>query len=138
MTFTRRSSPRTSAWLAYLTAGAVAVVVHATMETGTLPQSLLYGIIGASAVAAALVGIRLHRPDQAAPWLAMAFGEALFVAGDLTKAQGKGRSHRFSADDLLDNQAVTRGMPEREAAGRRRIAFRKPSMGRPAFGQEPG
>jgi diguanylate cyclase (GGDEF)-like protein len=83
MTVQHRPSSRVPAWLAYLAVGALAVAVHAAMETGSLPQSFLYDMIGASAVAVALLGVRLHRPDRVAPWVAIALGQALFVAGDL-------------------------------------------------------
>jgi len=83
MTVERRPLAGIPAWLAYLGAGALAVAVHAAMETGSLPQSFLYDIIGTSAVVAALLGVALHRPDRAAPWVAMAIGQGLFVAGDL-------------------------------------------------------
>jgi hypothetical protein len=83
MTVERRPSLRVPSWLAYLAVGALAVAVHAAMETGSLAQSFLYDIIGASAVAVALIGVRLHRPDRVASWVAIALGQALFVAGDL-------------------------------------------------------
>ena len=79
----RRSSPRIPTWVAYLAAGVFALVVHALLETGSLPQSFLYDAIGASAIAMVLLGVRRHRPERVAPWLLMAFGQALFVAGDL-------------------------------------------------------
>src|SRR5262252_7721537 len=68
---------------AYLAVGAALVAVHWLLPTGSLTQSFLYDVIGASAVIAALIGVRLHRPDRALPWLLMAAGQALFVAGDL-------------------------------------------------------
>jgi diguanylate cyclase (GGDEF)-like protein len=79
----RRSIARRSLWLAYLVAGAAAVALHASLETGSLTQSYLYDVIGASAVAAAFVGIWRNRPERALPWLLLARGQALFVAGDL-------------------------------------------------------
>ena len=79
----RRSSPRIPTWVAYLAAGVFALVVHALLETGSLPQSFLYDAIGASAIGMVLLGVRRHRPERVAPWLLMAFGQALFVAGDL-------------------------------------------------------
>lgn len=69
--------------MAYLAAGAMAVVLHASLETGSMTQSLLYDVVGASAVVIALVAIRRWRPDRMLPWLLMAAGQALFVAGDL-------------------------------------------------------
>src|ERR1044072_110337 len=79
----RPTGLRASFWVAYLAIGAVLLVVHATMETGSLAQSLLYDVIGGSAVAVALLGGWWHKPDRPAPWLLMALGQALFVAGDL-------------------------------------------------------
>jgi diguanylate cyclase (GGDEF)-like protein len=78
---TRRSIPL---WMAYLAVGAVFLVVHAALETGSMAQNLTYDVVGASAVAVALVGVRSNRPDRRLPWLLMAFGQALFVMGDLT------------------------------------------------------
>jgi diguanylate cyclase (GGDEF)-like protein len=72
-----------SPWLLYVGAGAILVLVHAALETGSLTQSFLYDAIGASAVVVAVVGVRRNRPDRAAPWLLMALGQALFVAGDI-------------------------------------------------------
>ena len=79
----RRSRSSVPLWLAYLAAGAIAVGVHAALETGSLTQSFLYDAIGASGVLVALLAVRRYRPSPALPWLAMAAGQALFVAGDL-------------------------------------------------------
>src|SRR5215471_2543056 len=68
---------------ACLAVGAALVAAHWLLPTGSLTQSFLYDAIGAAAVVGALVGIRLHRPDRPVPWLLMAAGQALFVAGDL-------------------------------------------------------
>ena len=79
-----RIAARPSPWLAYLAVGALLLVLHASLETGSLPQSFLYDGVGASAIVVALVGVWRNRPDRVAPWLLMAVGQALFVAGDLT------------------------------------------------------
>lgn len=79
----RRSFSKIPLWMAYLAAGAMAVILHASLETGSMTQSLVYDAIGASAVVVALVAIRRWRPDRMLPWLLMAAGQALFVAGDL-------------------------------------------------------
>jgi diguanylate cyclase (GGDEF)-like protein len=79
----RRPSPGVPLWLAFLAAGAGAVVLHSALETGSLAQSFLYDVIGASAVLVALLAIARHRPDRRLPWLLMCLGQALFVAGDL-------------------------------------------------------
>jgi len=80
----RPSLRRIAPWLAYLAAGVLGVVLHSLLETGSLPQSFLYDGIGASAIIVTLVGVWALRPDRPAPWLLMAAGQALFVAGDLT------------------------------------------------------
>jgi hypothetical protein len=55
------------------------------------------------------------------------------------KAQGKGRYHVFTAADVLDDQAAVGRVSDATArAVRRGLSFRKPAVGRAAFGQEPG
>jgi diguanylate cyclase (GGDEF)-like protein len=78
-----RSTDRVPLWLAFLAAGVVGLVIHASLETGSLTQSFVYDAVGASAVAVALIAIQRHAPDRRLPWLLMVFGQALFVAGDL-------------------------------------------------------
>jgi diguanylate cyclase len=80
---TRPSDIRATLWMAYLAVGALSLVAHAALETGSLAQSLLYDAIGASAVAVALIGVSRNRPDRRLPWMLMAAGQGLFVAGDL-------------------------------------------------------
>jgi len=70
-------------WTAYLAAGSAALALHAALPTGSMAQSLTYDAIGASAVVITLIAIRRFRPDRRLPWLLMASGQALFVAGDL-------------------------------------------------------
>ena len=74
---------RAPLWMAYLAIGALVLVVHRSMETGVFAQTTLYDIIGASAVAAAFVGVWRNKPDRKMPWVLMAVGQGLFVAGDL-------------------------------------------------------
>ncbi|HSL75494.1 MAG TPA: GGDEF domain-containing protein [Candidatus Limnocylindrales bacterium] len=83
MDHTQRSTTRIPLWLGFLAAGAVLLGLHVSLETSSLPQRLLYDIVGGSAIVAAVVGVARHRPERVAPWLLMAFGQALFVAGDL-------------------------------------------------------
>jgi diguanylate cyclase (GGDEF)-like protein len=59
------------------------IALHASLETGSQAQNLLYDVVGASAVAAALFGAWRNRPDRRLPWILMAAGQATFVAGDL-------------------------------------------------------
>lgn len=79
----RLKLPRMQLWSAYLALGALALVVHAALETGSLQQSWFYDVVGASAVAMAVVGVVRNAPDRRLPWLLMAAGQALFVAGDI-------------------------------------------------------
>jgi len=83
MPMTRPTDLRPGAWAAYLAVGVLFLLVHASMETGSIAQSFVYDGIGASAVAMAIVGVRHHRPERRLPWLLMALGQASFVAGDL-------------------------------------------------------
>ena len=69
--------------MAYLAIGAALILLHGAIETGSLPQSLLYDAIGASAIVVALIGVWVNRPDRRLPWVLMAVGQGLFVAGDL-------------------------------------------------------
>ena len=69
--------------LAYVIVGGLLIGVHASLEVGSQTQSLFYDVIGASAVVAALVGAWHYRPDRRLPWILMAAGQGLFVAGDL-------------------------------------------------------
>lgn len=71
-----------SAWI-YLAAGLLAVGVYFLLPTGSLAQDLLYDVIGASAVAAIVLGVWIQRPERPVPWLLLAAGQASFVIGDL-------------------------------------------------------
>ena len=83
MTDERRTRPRIELWMAYLAAGLVVLLLHAALESGSMIQSLLYDVVGASAVGVAMIAIRVHRPDRAMPWILMALGQGFFVFGDL-------------------------------------------------------
>jgi diguanylate cyclase (GGDEF)-like protein len=69
--------------MAYLAVGLLLIGVHASLEQGSLTQSLTYDAVGASAVAVALLGAWRNRPDRRLPWVLIAAGQASFVAGDL-------------------------------------------------------
>ena len=83
MHISSRSGLRLAPWLVVLAAGLAAMAVHAALEQGSLAQSFVYDAIGAAAIVVALVGVWRHRPGRATPWILMAVGQALFVAGDL-------------------------------------------------------
>ena len=51
--------------------------------TGPLNAGPVFNLIGASAIVAILVGAWLNRPAPRLPWYLFAFGQALFVTGDI-------------------------------------------------------
>lgn len=79
----RSNLSRPSPAVAYIAAGAVLVWLFLSLEQGSDAQNLTYDIVGGSAVGAALVGAWRYRPDRRLPWILMAAGQGLFVAGDL-------------------------------------------------------
>jgi len=83
LTTERRSLVHVPLWAAYFALGALALVVHQMLESGSLTQSWFYDIVGGSAVVVALIGIAQNKPERRMPWLLMAAGQALFVAGDI-------------------------------------------------------
>jgi diguanylate cyclase len=50
---------------------------------GQFAADFVYSLVGAFAGVAVLVGIRLHRPEHAAPWRLIALGTFLFAGGDV-------------------------------------------------------
>ncbi len=78
-----RSIARIPLWLAYFVIGALLLVVHRVLETGSPAQDWFYDVVGASAVVVAFIGIHVNRPERRLPWWLMAAGQALFVAGDI-------------------------------------------------------
>ncbi|HEY5434494.1 MAG TPA: EAL domain-containing protein [Candidatus Limnocylindrales bacterium] len=74
---------RTSGWAAYGLLGLLGVGAYFLVATQR-QQDLAYDLYGLGAVAAILVGVRVHRPARRAAWLTLALGVALVAAGDLT------------------------------------------------------
>ena len=69
------------AWLAYGAAGLVLLAVG--LPQSGLAHAMFYNLTGLSAVAAILLGVRLHRPPRRGMWYCLAGGLAVFAAGDL-------------------------------------------------------
>ncbi len=69
-------------WLWYLGLGVLAMSVELALPGG-LTRDLLYVALGASAVVATLVGVRMHRPCRPLAWYLMAAGVAAWVLGDV-------------------------------------------------------
>jgi hypothetical protein len=68
-------------WLLYLAVG-LAVAVG-SLRLPDLQHSLVYQLVGLSAVVSILVGVRLHRPARRGIWYGLASGLGVFVAGDV-------------------------------------------------------
>ena len=68
-------------WLVYLVVGLVVAV--AILRLPEPAYSIVYDLVGLSAVAAILAGMRLHRPARPGIWYGLAGGLTLFVAGDV-------------------------------------------------------
>ena len=68
-------------WLLYLVLGLG--VAGASLSLPEPAYSIVYDLVGLSAVAAILVGTRLHRPVRRGIWYGLAGGLGLFVAGDV-------------------------------------------------------
>ncbi|HSD49679.1 MAG TPA: hypothetical protein VLE71_07610, partial [Actinomycetota bacterium] len=69
------------AWLIYLLTGTV--VLAAFLFVPGVRVGPLFNLIAVSAPIAILIGLRWHRPDERLPWFLVAFGQTLFVAGDV-------------------------------------------------------
>ncbi|MBO1752646.1 GGDEF domain-containing protein [Actinotalea sp. BY-33] len=69
-------------WLWYLGLGVLVLVVQLALPVGPA-RELLFVLVGASAVVATLVGIRVYRPRSPLAWYLMAAGMAFWVSGDV-------------------------------------------------------
>ncbi|MCZ4564023.1 bifunctional diguanylate cyclase/phosphodiesterase [Rhodococcus sp. IEGM 1401] len=72
----------TAWWRWYAALGAVGCAAYFVVPTTVWGQSV-FVLVGASAVAATVVGTRMHRPRNRTAWLAIAMGTALWVIGDI-------------------------------------------------------
>ena len=71
------------AWLIAAAIGAAMIGLFYALPAGEVPQSAVYDALGLSMVAAALIGVRIHRPTGWKPWVILAVGQLLFVVGDI-------------------------------------------------------
>ena len=72
----------TAWWRWYAALGALGCAAYFVVPTTVWGQSV-FALVGASAVAATVVGTRMHRPRNRSAWLAIAMGTALWVIGDI-------------------------------------------------------
>jgi hypothetical protein len=92
------------AWLVYLVVMAAASAAY-LFGPGHLNSGPVFNVIGATAVAAILLGSRLNGSGSRAAWRLFALGQALFVAGDVIAYNYRGFFHTDlpfpSAADVL-------------------------------------
>jgi signal transduction histidine kinase len=67
----------------YLALGAALAAVYFALPSGGAAQSTIYAVLGGGAVLGTLWAVRRHRPERALPWILLAFGNGLFVVGDV-------------------------------------------------------
>lgn len=72
----------TAWWRWYAALGAFGCAVYFLVPTIVWAQTV-FVLVGASAVAATVIGTRMHRPANRRAWLAIATGTALWVLGDI-------------------------------------------------------
>lgn len=72
----------TAWWRWYAALGVLGCVAYFVVPSITWAQSV-FVLVGASAVAATVIGTRMHRPRNRAAWLTIALGTALWVVGDI-------------------------------------------------------
>ncbi len=70
------------AWWLFLVAMAPVVGLY-LFGPAVFNQGPVFNAIGLSAVVAIVVGVRINRPSDRRPWYLFAFGQALFVTGDV-------------------------------------------------------
>ena len=71
------------AWLIAVGIGVALIAAFYALPAGEVPQSAVYDALGLTMVAAAILGVRIHRPDGWKPWIILALGQFLFVVGDI-------------------------------------------------------
>ncbi|HZO96165.1 MAG TPA: EAL domain-containing protein [Gaiellaceae bacterium] len=70
-------------WRSYLLLALGGTAVYPLVPDSVWKGDVAFDLWGALAVVAVLVGVRLNRPREPAPWLLLAGGQGLFVAGDV-------------------------------------------------------
>jgi len=70
------------AWRWYLAAGAFGGIAYYFLPP-VAKSGPFFNVLGASSVAAILIGVAVHRPARRGPWYLFAVGQALFILGDV-------------------------------------------------------
>lgn len=86
-------------WAWYLAAALAAVGVSAMLPTYGTAWTAIHLAVNATVIGAFARGIRRHRPDPRAPWLALAAGYAVYLAANAARYLGDPR--KMLADDAL-------------------------------------
>jgi diguanylate cyclase (GGDEF)-like protein/PAS domain S-box-containing protein len=81
-------------WRSFLVAGMALIAVYSWV-TG-IPHQVMYAALGAAAALAVISGIRIHRPARSLPWILLASGLFIRVAGDVI----------WLFDDTLERVAI--------------------------------
>jgi PAS domain S-box-containing protein len=69
-------------WFVYLACGAIGGAAYYFLPA-VRKSGPFFNVLGLSSVVAILVGVRMHRPKRALPWMLFAVGQALFIGGDV-------------------------------------------------------
>ncbi len=77
-----RNTLKRPIWLLYLIAGALGGLAYYFLPA-VAKSGPFFNLLGVSSVIAILVGIRLNRPKNPAPWYLFAVGQAFFIGGDV-------------------------------------------------------
>ncbi|QII03611.1 bifunctional diguanylate cyclase/phosphodiesterase [Rhodococcoides fascians A21d2] len=72
----------TAWWRWYAALGVLGCVAYFAVPSIAAAQSI-FVLVGASAVAATVIGTRMHRPTNRTAWLTIALGTGLWVVGDI-------------------------------------------------------
>jgi signal transduction histidine kinase len=71
------------AWRIFVAVAALGLVGYVVLPMGDLVSSLYYDAFALAAVGAIGAGVALHRPRVGRPWLLIAAGQLLWIAGDV-------------------------------------------------------
>src|SRR5713101_4243587 len=106
------------AWWLFLVAMAPLVGLY-LFGPAVLNQGPVFNAIGLTAVVAILVGVRINRPSDRRPWYLFAFGQALFVAGDVGQVH-TARGNGVRAHEQVERLCNRRGGRHGHGSARRR------------------
>src|SRR4051794_27005017 len=87
--FVPRSGPSgtgdmaSSAWLLYLIAGVIAILVYLLLPYPAIKALAFYPTLAATAVVAIMIGAKVHHPAHSLVWYLFAAGQLAFIIGDI-------------------------------------------------------